>query len=449
MLDEMLRARWVLRVEDMLYRPAARTPLALDLAGDVLRRVLGELLALPTHAARVRQAANVEALAALCIEQDPAVVAEAFWAYDKAVKASGSFSLVRRLAQHSLRAASRLSMAGGGQGARRALELRGHARICGISWTDQRVGALNQAAEGLETARGESALAESEDNLAFIDKCQGRLSRLRAEQRQEQGDQSAAAQLYQQSEEQLRSAYQQFAALVRAGSDRLDEEPGECLALLARTHLSAGALNDAEQVARDAHRELDFLQPRRKAWADVCLLDGEIALQRARAEVQGDPKAARAARSTLLGHLRQAQEIVDAFSPVTPEGVLDVGASEVAARAHRQLGVLHEALGDHASACAHLRLAAALFRDMDDTTQAYCCLAMADQLEYDEPLPAALLEALDEAGADPGTRVEAACLHRDEPAGPNAPRRHWAGLVTRGKLIAAGQSYPWADRVAG
>lgn len=125
------------------------------------------------------QVPNVLALAQACLASDPDLVARAFHPYDKPAMATGDLSTVYKLAHTALEASTRVT--GRADQDAKVLWLRAHARICGTSWTLQRVGQVAEASAEMDVARQESLAFGDADNLSFIEKCQGRLSRLRAE----------------------------------------------------------------------------------------------------------------------------------------------------------------------------------------------------------------------------------------------------------------------------
>lgn len=175
LLDELCRAGMVLYENDSLWRPPGPARVSADLAMPELAGALERLLAIPRerHPERVGQVLNVLSLAKAVRQYDRSLVAGAFKEYDKAVKATGDLSAVYGLAGLSLDAATTVSA--DGADVKHLLELRGHARICGVGWVLQRVGLPADAARQMDVARQESEQASSRDNLAFIDKCVGRL----------------------------------------------------------------------------------------------------------------------------------------------------------------------------------------------------------------------------------------------------------------------------------
>lgn len=439
-LGPLAAAGRVLVEGDVLWSPGGTARLSSSAAGNALREALTVLVDAPPaqHAEMVAQVPNVVSLAARLVSSDPLLVARAFKTYDKASKATGNLSMVHRLSTLSLEAAvaaSQRSTAADEQ--RWLLGLRGHARICGTAWTLQRVREPVLAAEEMEIARKESEQADDEVNLAFADKCQGRLSRLAAEDLQASGDGDAAARLYDLSRAQLDGAYVRFSRLVADPEHgRLAEEPGECLALRARTALSQGLLGEAEEYAAQAHAELDYLQPQRKAWADVCLVDAEVALAQARDGQAG-------AREALLAQTGRLRQVLEQFqTAASSPATVGVGASEIVARALRALGILAVENGEPAAAAGLFEEAAAQFDRVDQARDAYRCLAQA--LELSGQVPVELAAALRAADAGDAALVEAHRLHAAAPR-QDAPARHWDGLVAAGIVTAAAKEHRWTD----
>jgi hypothetical protein len=326
----------------------------------------------------------------------------------------------------------------------RTLWLRAHARICGTSWTLQRVGQEGEASIEMDVARAESQPFDAVDNLAFVEKCQGRLSRLRAERHDADGESLLAQALDGQSRTQLDSAYAQFVALLedpRFG-DRYVEEPGECLALRARTELSALRLDEAERFAAAAHAELDGLGPRCKPWADACLVDAELVLARVRSDMPSEQ-----ATELLTIQMTRLRRVLGEFDDAAGESsAIDVGANEIVARTLQVLGQLALETGDAVTAAELLDQAAAHFERVDQLRAAYRCRAQA--LELQDVLPQELLTAFAQMEADEGCRVEAARLHQVTPRS-GMPDRHWQHLVRAGAAAAAAREHRWTDRAAG
>lgn len=446
LLQELLAARIVLDGPDGLWRPRTTHPVPRSMAGTVLTELLTLLIDEPPeqHLGRMAQVPKVLALSGACLADDPYLVARAFKLYEKAAKATGDLSSVYRLARAALQAAAAVPP---GAAARNheVLWLRAHARICGTSWTLQRVGQETEASAEMDAAREESSPFGDVDNLAFIDKCQGRLSRLRAEDLAATGDHGAARVIYDESRQQLQRAHKSFLALLGdvRFAQRYQEEPGECLALRARTELSQGRLDAAERYATAAHQELDGLGPRCKPWADTCVVDAEIMLARARDGMSGaSAHVALTEQATRLdGVLTQFRAMADDSEAV------DVGANEILARTLQVLGQLALETGDPSRASDLLDDAGAHFVRVDQRCAAYRCQAQALELRG-SVLPAQLLAALEAAEASPGCRVETTRLHLADPRSP-APERHWASLVKQGQLAAAAFEHRWTDRAAG
>lgn len=446
-LKDLVDAHQVHAANGALWRPSGGAPIPAEVTGDALVRTLTVLLDTPPagHSEKIEQVPNVLALALACAVDAPEVVARAFHPYDKAAKATGDFSCVYRLAKTAIRAAE---IAGARPGLdpadqTRFLWLRGHARICGTSWTLQRVEQIDEATAQMTRARTESIDGSAKDNLAFVDKCQGRLSRLRAEELTASGFPAEAEHCYDLSRSELAAAYLQFTELVAAPEfAKYAEEPGECLALRARTELSQFRLDDAAGYAERAHAELDHLESNRKAFADVCLVDAEIALARVRAGMETC-----AARKLLSDRKRQLEQVVEQFSGgATIPVAADVSASEIVARALQVLGQLAREVGDDEVATDLWDRAALQFDRLGQIRVAWRCQASALDLRGDLPIELAI--ALAASDASEGCRVETARLHYADPKA-QAPDRHWQSLVDKGRLIAISRDHVWTDRLTG
>lgn len=443
LLDELCRARMVLCEDNTLWRAPGPSRVSADRAMPAITRSLELLLSIPkdAHGERVGQVLNVLSLATAAREHHPGLVATAFQEYDKAVKATGDLSAVYRLSKLSLDAAT--AVPADGADTKALLKLRGHARICGVGWVLQRVGLPQDAARQMDQARQESEQGGSRENLAFIDKCNGRLSRLTAEDLAEAGEPAGAEEAYDLSRLQLDSGYDQFRALVvEPEFARHVEEPGECLALRARTELSQGRLDDAERYAELAHRELDHLADARKAWADTCLVDAEAALARVRDGEHEDPA------SVLDEQKDRLAKVLDQFwAAATPGPTVDVGASEIVGRTLMVLATVARETDGFPEAARLYEKAAGQFERVDQGRTAYRCQAQA--LDLTGAVPAELVAALQAAQADDGTRVEAYRLHTQTPLEADPPSWHWERLVARGQSESAARVHTWTDRQAG
>jgi hypothetical protein len=209
LLGELIDARVILDDGESVWRPRlTHPPIPRSIAGSVARDVLEQLVTSPppSHLQRMAQVPNVLALAEVCLADEPDLVARSFHPYDKAAKATGDLSSVYLLARRALEASTHAAQ-GDPQRDAEVMWLRAHARICGTSWTLQRVGHEVEASEEMDTARRESLYFNHRDNLAFVDKCQGRLSRLRAERFEADGHREGAAEMYDKSRTQLASAH--------------------------------------------------------------------------------------------------------------------------------------------------------------------------------------------------------------------------------------------------
>jgi hypothetical protein len=450
LLSDHIAASVVLEVGDRLFCPRPPQLLASSSKCEqVSAGTLAALLAMPLarHGDRVRQAPNVVALAEVCMDHHPHLVAGSFRNFDKAVKASGNLTLVRRLARHAItatRATGQVVAGSVAEAEKTALFLRAHARICGTSWVAQRTGELDIAMSEMAQARIESDVAESADNLAFIDKCTGRFKRLQAERFLADGDGASAAHEFASSMVSLARGYEQFEKLAASADyPHLDEEPGECQTLLARTYLSNQQLDLAQETNNLAHRLLDGLSMPRKAWGDACLVDAEISLARARS---GD-EAAEVSASRLAEQLKHVTEIQVRFSPTGKDNAFDPGASEIIARAHRVAAGLYEALGSLSTAREELQEAARLFEELELRSEAYGCLWQATLLG--DPVPEGLQEALKRQRADAATSVEALHAHSLTGCGGDQSVGYWDSVVSQGRRHAVSRMYPWRDRSTG
>ena len=230
---------------------------------------------------------------------------------DKPVKSLGDKSLVIDVADACIDAVTH------GSRSRSEAECEARARICGLSWAYQRMGMLDRAAEEADKSLELARLRNSETNLAFGMKCNGRLARLRAEAAENPDERSR---LFQESESRLREAVATFSDHADFGPD--DEEVGDCYSLLARTSLSRGDARAAQKWVELASERL----PERssKDYLDLQILQGELAVRR------GDYSAGHACFREVLGTRQDG----------------DYQRSEIIARAHMERARLYVRLGN-------------------------------------------------------------------------------------------------------
>lgn len=246
------------------------------------------------------------------------------------------------------------------------------------------------------------------------------------------------------SRTQLGSGYRMFTELVLEPEfAAYVEEPGECLALRARTELSQGRIDEAERYAALAHAELDHLTEQRKAWADTCLVDAEVALAQIRDGKSEDTAGVMAEQKGRLA------KVLEQFRTAAKRGAatVDVGASEIVGRTLIVLATVAVESGDEPEAARLYEQAAEQFERVDQGRTAYRCRARA--LDLTGGVPAELLAALRAAQADDGTRVEAYRLHVQAPPAASPPAWHWERLVARGRDESAARLHVWTDRQAG
>lgn len=443
-LETQLKAGGIVQHGEKLSRPLSVIEVPSRYAADAPARALEQLNALARSqpAAAVEQSFNAYLLARALLDERPELVAETFYAFDKPVKGRGSLLLVAALAQLSLTAIARLAVRDGEFDRARLLWLRGHARICGTTWCHQRTGNFEQAAADMEASREEAVEFGHLDNVAFVDKCLGRISRLRGEVAGESAAHEEANRHYEVSVDQLKLAQTEFLTLLEMGYTRYADEPGECLSLVARTHLSAGNLEAAEEASRSAWKALAGTQRPSKAVGDQSLLDIEIALARA----QGGIVASELPDVDELE--RSCRAVIADFPPVVPlrpEAGINVGESEIRARAQRLLAVLLSRKGEHQAAGEAWDAAAAEFRLVDQMSSAYDCHFLA--LEARSEFEPRLLAVLEERQASNATRVEAHRLFKSE-NGAERPDAFVRGLVAKAEALAKLRAHPFGDVAA-
>lgn len=386
--------------EALLFRRpgAARLPTV-----PVQHAVAGALRALVEYArgrpaaAAADQTPNALSLARTVINTDPDLVSHVFVAFDKPSKAYGDLGLVQALAELSTRAGVAAAERADGERARELLVLRARNYVCGESWTYQRIGELQRAYGYLRRARELSQQTHEPTNAAFADKCEGRICRMLAES---PGDESARERYLQESETLLRTAFNSFEGIAQ-GDRHFAEEPGECLALLARTYAVWGRHDDARSELARAFEILEPLKPC-KAWADAMILRAELRLHTyVAARGSGAPAA-----STLLEAASGDIDDVLQHHPLPQVPVDDRATSEIAARAHLVKAAVFEEFRDTAGAAEHYSAAAGCYHALGQPH-------LADEATYrlilldPQRIPAALSVAFDASQATPSTRVEA------------------------------------------
>lgn len=381
----------------LVDRPPVQLPFdpGADAAVSALRALIGLAVERPVDAAG--HTPNARGLADAAVNHAPEVVAEVFVAFDKPSKAYGDLSLVYRLAQTSTKAV--LSLVDSGRsGDRHLMRLRARNYICGEAWVLQRRDELGEAAELLAEARRLTELSGDRSGLAWSDKCEGRLARMRAEK---ENSDERRADLLRESERLLRDATTRFAAMASDDAS-LYEEAGESLSLLARTFLVAGDLIQAADSAAGAHSYLDA-SPASKAYADLVLVDAEIAVTRTEGRGGGADLGA------LDGHVAAVRDVVDRFSMADASD--DLAASEIVSRAHFVAGRLYIRLEDIPAALDSFEAAERVNRELQYYDRAYEAGWAAKQL-VPGAVPSPLAAALSAASADAATSHQA--LHRLE-----------------------------------
>jgi hypothetical protein len=386
----------------------------------------------------------------LTIDSRPEVVAEVFAAFDKPGKAWGDLSTVQELARLASEAARRVAEHAGAnyELVKRMSAVRARCNICGTGWVLQRVEELDEAARLMEEADWLSADGDNPKNRAFTLKCRGRLARLRAETLDV--GQPERAQLLADSVDLLQQAFPLFGALLADGDHGAAEDHGECLALLARTLATAGQWAQAEEQASQAHNLLDPL-PGTKAYADLIVLDAEIALHRYRGAAQADDNV----QEVLEGHLSILGSLRAAHAADRPAGPQTRAASEVVARILLTQARIHSAL-------QQFEAARAAYRQAEDTYAALTYISAKCRVRWERAfldgdlLPPELVAELDRVAADDVTRVVALDqlfdqlgVSAEDGAPPDAltgrDAAFWTGLVVQAQRRARVTAQRWGE----
>jgi tetratricopeptide (TPR) repeat protein len=184
------------------------------------------------------------------------------------LKERGDKHFLLEVAYLSLSAAKRV------RGDRNTAVARVRCEICGIAWVYQRVGQLAKAQAAAAVARELAETIGSDANVAYAEKCSGRLARVQAEglSGHERFDKLAA------STGHLHRAIDAFEADHDYGPRH--PEVGDCYSLLARTHLVAKDLSACESAITSGFEILSASDG--KDYIDALILRAELFETRSR-----------------------------------------------------------------------------------------------------------------------------------------------------------------------
>ncbi len=253
---------------NMSLAPSNKTP------DEFIERALTVLLSFIDRRGRdlagIRQCENAIALFKRLSAHTQRLFAPRFFdVLDRPMKALGNKQLVEQVATLCVVATDHSDRT------KEEAECEARARICGLSWVYQRTGRLELAADEAEKSLEVSKNLNLLKNLAFCNKCLGRLSRMRGETSSNTEERDFHLT---KSVECLNKAIDSFSNLAGYGNE--DPEVGDCHSLLARTYLVAGDLTKAEQHAYEAiDRITDNVS---KDYLDLQILLGELAESRGR-----------------------------------------------------------------------------------------------------------------------------------------------------------------------
>lgn len=271
-LGDLIAAHVLIQESDAVFRGARfNFP---DVPEDVIQRALTGVLSFIERRSRdvggIRQCRNALALFERLSEHGRRLYApRLFDVLDRPMKALGDKQLVERVASLCVTATSHLDRT------KEEAECEARARICGLSWVYQRTGRLDLAAHEASRSLILSKEMEIGKNIAFCNKCLGRLSRMRAEQ---SSDDEETKVYLTKSIEYLSKAIETFSRLPWCGNE--DPEVGDCHSLLARTYLVARDLNKAETHGKQASRRITDTAS--KDFLDLQILLGDLAVCRGR-----------------------------------------------------------------------------------------------------------------------------------------------------------------------
>lgn len=185
-------------------------------------------------------------------------------------------------------------------------ECQARARICGTSWAYQRMNKLGLAEQEAELSKQISEGVRSRENLAYCQKCLGRLKRMRAES---ELSMTLRQTYFKDSVSSIREAISLFTDL----QGPYDAEVGDCYSLLGRTYLSMGNVRKALECVEAAMPRVNVES---KDYLDLRILEGDISLAN--------------------GEYQKALVAFDDVIEMTSEQ--DYQLSEIVARAHMQRG---------------------------------------------------------------------------------------------------------------
>ena len=338
-IEELLKDGTVIRTgaDEVRFTSTSHGGMKGDHALPLLYSILAFIERHATGQLGIQQCRNAfEIFSQLDIVQKRVMAARLFDVLDKPMKALGD----KRFAMEVADACVQATIHEGARSKEEA-ECEARARICGLSWTHQRMGRLDLAAHEAELSIELARNLNSTKSLAFGKKCSGRLARLRAEKAESRRTQ---AELFAQSISELEEAIALFSDHEEFGAEHA--EVGDCYSLLARTHLSMGH-------AEDASRYLHFALRLIPAGPSKDKFDLEI--------LQGD-MAARTGNAT--GAYEHYGRVLQASRGVGFE------ESEIVARAMVRRANLHARSGKHKEAAADYRGAADIWKKFQEVEAA-------------------------------------------------------------------------------
>jgi tetratricopeptide (TPR) repeat protein len=238
-------------------------PGSMDLLARVLEALVCYILRHKHDSSDLNQIRNAVALARVCVDLRPKVVATVSKRLNTLLKRMGDKHLVYEVAELSIRAARHTEF-------RTDTECEGeaHALICGRSWVLQRIGHLAEARAAAQESLELGENIQWSRNAPFCKKCIGRLCRMEAEAATDIVQRKA---LLAESVACLQEAVKLFSSL---GADEFGPEIGDCYSLLGRTYLYAKQYPQASDSVRKAFRLITDITG--KDYLDLEILDGDL-----------------------------------------------------------------------------------------------------------------------------------------------------------------------------
>lgn len=257
----------------------------------IYRRLRGWCCDSPSHPHLLDAFDSLSRLGFVLLDLDPDAVVDLFDDVEATLKFAGDFTMMMRFGKMVEQACDRTS-----RRTRRVVEYRTQATTCAVAWVQQRVGLLEEADRQLQLDERLNRDVDEQRGLAFTLKCRGRLRRIMAERSDYASSEEARGRYISDSVRDLNDARETFQHL--SDGDRI-AQVCDTDALLARTALSSGALDESKRRLSSA----ELLRPAalgKTIW-DCLILTDELAA--------AEFKDGRHSSTPTTGHI---QEVIEA-----------------------------------------------------------------------------------------------------------------------------------------